>query len=127
LIITEDGKTFPLLKCYDKVISLKDLGITRYSKLKYKVVRMETKDLKEAMQGNKQRNFYHQENIIPESEDLSQVTKKMRKEVAKKLGKLNPNIMWMAADQIDCVIPEYLNAAFYKEDGNLKDNAKFHE
>jgi hypothetical protein len=126
LIITEDGKSFPLLKCYDKNITLMDLGITRYSELKYKLVRLETKDLKEAMQGNKQRNFYHQENIILEKEDLGQVTKKMRKEVAKKLGRLNPNIMWMASgSKIYCeILEDYLKSPFIKENGDLKNNVK---
>jgi outer membrane lipopolysaccharide assembly protein LptE/RlpB len=113
LIITENGKSFPLLKCYDKNISLKDLGVTRYSKLKYKVVRMETKDLKDAMLGKNQRNFFEQENIIKETDDEGAVMKEMRKDMAKKLKRMNPNIMWMASEsEIKCEIPEYLRAPF---------------
>jgi hypothetical protein len=53
LIITEDGKSYPLLHKYEKDKTLKDLGITRYSKLKYKVIRVLAKDIEAALKGEK--------------------------------------------------------------------------
>jgi len=39
LIITEDGKSYPVFRAYDIALTLKDLGINRNSKLKFKVIR----------------------------------------------------------------------------------------
>jgi len=39
LIITEDGKSHPVFRAYEIALTLRDLGINRRSKLKFKVIR----------------------------------------------------------------------------------------
>jgi len=58
LIITEDGTMYPLLMNYDKNYSLKDLGITRWSKLKYRVERQD--DPLAVINGDLKNDFYFQ-------------------------------------------------------------------
>jgi hypothetical protein len=95
LIITEDGKTYPLLKCYPKNYSFKDLNITRWTKLKYKVVRnrnfLKEKDIATKIE----RDFFKVENPSKVKEYIKDGVKMLMKNLDIK----KPSVMWMAGGE----------------------------
>jgi hypothetical protein len=108
LIITEDGKEWPLLDIYGRNHSLMDLNITRWSKLKYKIARFKH-------YGGRIHNFEN-----PEKQDKIQDESKVKTTKDKKFGKkygLVPNKakpirkMMMAGDSFALITPEYLDKA----------------
>ena len=69
---------------------MKDLGITRYSKLQYKVIR--EKDVLEALKGSSKRDFFESEKVKPKKKDETKNIKTMRKELLKQMGSLGNKI-----------------------------------